>query len=178
MGAAGGGGTLARLRGLVAAAGRAAAGTAGWGAAGWLFGAPVGGGAWRGTAAWAALMAAFTALPAVWFGLPARPWEPWRLLVVAAGLRSAGRPPEAGEAAAVEPARAFREGFCGWAGAGAALGAWAGAGALVLDWQAWWQAWPLPCCAGAILGFALGAGACLVRELRAGRPGRARGKAD
>lgn len=37
-------------------------------------------------------------------------------------------------------------------GYGCAVGAWAGCFVLPLDWDRWWQQWPLPCCFGAILG--------------------------
>ncbi|CAN0237052.1 unnamed protein product [Pylaiella littoralis] len=40
--------------------------------------------------------------------------------------------------------------------AGCALGAWLGAIPLCLDWEQPWQAWPLPMCAGGLLGFSLG----------------------
>lgn len=32
------------------------------------------------------------------------------------------------------------------------IGTWFGAFLLVLDWDRWWQAWPIPCLMGAILG--------------------------
>eukprot|EP00752_Nemacystus_decipiens_P012558 g11122.t1 len=40
--------------------------------------------------------------------------------------------------------------------AGCALGAWLGAIPLCLDWEQPWQGWPLPMCAGGLLGFSLG----------------------
>ena len=42
---------------------------------------------------------------------------------------------------------------------GALLGAWAGGFVVPLDWQAPWQAWPLPVIYGAVFGHALGAAA-------------------
>uniref|UniRef100_A0A183E2G4 Phosphatidylinositol glycan, class F n=1 Tax=Gongylonema pulchrum TaxID=637853 RepID=A0A183E2G4_9BILA len=36
------------------------------------------------------------------------------------------------------------------------FGAWLGAIALPLDWDRWWQRWPLPCVFGALLGACCG----------------------
>ncbi|CAN0484843.1 unnamed protein product, partial [Scytosiphon promiscuus] len=36
------------------------------------------------------------------------------------------------------------------------LGAWLGAIPLCLDWEQPWQEWPLPMCAGGLLGFSAG----------------------
>lgn len=38
---------------------------------------------------------------------------------------------------------------------GCALGAWTGCFVLPLDWDRWWQQWPLPCCFGALAGASL-----------------------
>ena len=35
---------------------------------------------------------------------------------------------------------------------GCAIGAWFGCFVLPLDWDRWWQQWPLPCCFGALFG--------------------------
>lgn len=37
------------------------------------------------------------------------------------------------------------------------LGAWLGALVIPLDWDRWWQEWPISCCFGAILGAFYGA---------------------
>ncbi|XP_037087952.1 glycosylphosphatidylinositol anchor biosynthesis protein 11-like isoform X2 [Pollicipes pollicipes] len=42
------------------------------------------------------------------------------------------------------------------AAAGALVGAWLGAFVIPLDWDRPWQVWPVPCCAGAQLGSAVG----------------------
>ncbi|TNN18966.1 Phosphatidylinositol-glycan biosynthesis class F protein [Schistosoma japonicum] len=39
---------------------------------------------------------------------------------------------------------------------GCVIGAWLSAGFLVLDWDRPWQAWPIPCVVGAILGTFVG----------------------
>ena len=39
----------------------------------------------------------------------------------------------------------------------AALGAWLGALVLPLDWDRWWQQWPISCCFAAVLGAIYGA---------------------
>ena len=36
------------------------------------------------------------------------------------------------------------------------IGAWMGAFTLPLDWERWWQEWPLPCMFGAIGGYVAG----------------------
>jgi hypothetical protein len=41
----------------------------------------------------------------------------------------------------------------GW---GASLGAWCGAMVIPLDWDRPWQKWPIPCVAGAVVGFGVG----------------------
>lgn len=40
-------------------------------------------------------------------------------------------------------------------GLGAILGAWIGVWPIPLDWEVWWQAWPIPCFTGAIFGYVL-----------------------
>lgn len=40
--------------------------------------------------------------------------------------------------------------------AGALFGTWLGAFVIPLDWDRWWQEWPLPCIFGAIGGFTIG----------------------
>lgn len=35
---------------------------------------------------------------------------------------------------------------------GCSVGAWFGCFVLPLDWDRWWQQWPLPCCFGALIG--------------------------
>lgn len=35
---------------------------------------------------------------------------------------------------------------------GGAIGSWFGCFVLPLDWDRWWQQWPVPCCFGALLG--------------------------
>ncbi|CAH8617533.1 unnamed protein product [Schistosoma rodhaini] len=44
------------------------------------------------------------------------------------------------------------EKFVAFIGYGCVIGAWLSAGFLVLDWDRPWQAWPIPCIIGAILG--------------------------
>lgn len=43
-----------------------------------------------------------------------------------------------------------------WPGVLAMLGAYLGAAAIPLDWDRWWQRWPLPCLIGALAGFPIG----------------------
>lgn len=38
---------------------------------------------------------------------------------------------------------------------GAILGAWIGVWPIPLDWEVWWQNWPIPCFTGAIIGYIL-----------------------
>ena len=38
---------------------------------------------------------------------------------------------------------------------GAILGAWFGVWPVPLDWERWWQAWPIPCLVGSLLGYSL-----------------------
>ncbi|CAH8600116.1 unnamed protein product [Schistosoma curassoni] len=44
------------------------------------------------------------------------------------------------------------EKFVAFIGYGCVIGAWLSAGFLVLDWDRPWQAWPIPCIIGAVLG--------------------------
>jgi phosphatidylinositol glycan class F len=44
--------------------------------------------------------------------------------------------------------------YYGWVGAW--FGAWLGAIVLPLDWERWWQEWPLPCVFGAWMGHGVG----------------------
>uniref|UniRef100_A0AC34QGL2 Phosphatidylinositol-glycan biosynthesis class F protein n=1 Tax=Panagrolaimus sp. JU765 TaxID=591449 RepID=A0AC34QGL2_9BILA len=39
---------------------------------------------------------------------------------------------------------------------GTILGAWLGAFVIPLDWDRWWQVWPLPCLFGCSVGFIFG----------------------
>uniref|UniRef100_A0AC34FFB7 Glycosylphosphatidylinositol anchor biosynthesis protein 11 n=1 Tax=Panagrolaimus sp. ES5 TaxID=591445 RepID=A0AC34FFB7_9BILA len=39
---------------------------------------------------------------------------------------------------------------------GTIIGAWIGAFVIPLDWDRWWQEWPLPCLFGAFAGFVIG----------------------
>lgn len=48
---------------------------------------------------------------------------------------------------------------------GCALGAWTGCLVLPLDWDRWWQQWPLPCCFGAVMGACLAALIYLISPL-------------
>lgn len=41
---------------------------------------------------------------------------------------------------------------------GAAAGAWLGAIPIPLDWDRWWQEWPITCVVGGVLGAIVGAG--------------------
>lgn len=36
---------------------------------------------------------------------------------------------------------------------GAVAGAWFGVWPVPLDWERWWQAWPIPCLVGSLLGY-------------------------
>lgn len=36
---------------------------------------------------------------------------------------------------------------------GGVLGAWIGVWPIPLDWEVWWQNWPIPCFTGAIVGY-------------------------
>lgn len=38
----------------------------------------------------------------------------------------------------------------------AVVGSWFGAMVIPLDWDRWWQEWPISCCIGAILGAVIG----------------------
>lgn len=38
----------------------------------------------------------------------------------------------------------------------AIIGSWFGALVIPLDWDRWWQEWPISCCFGALIGFVLG----------------------
>ncbi|CBJ31716.1 conserved unknown protein [Ectocarpus siliculosus] len=87
------------------------------------------------TAAFSLLMSSFTSLPVS--VTSHRPLEAF-----AAFLR--GTRPALHELGAMVPA------------ACCVLGAWLGAIPLCLDWEQPWQAWPLPMCAGGLLGFSLG----------------------
>jgi GPI ethanolamine phosphate transferase 2/3 subunit F len=49
----------------------------------------------------------------------------------------------------------------------AIIGAWLGAFVIPLDWDRWWQQWPLPCCFGALGGASLGLVANSLRKFRA-----------
>uniref|UniRef100_A0A7E4VWH6 Phosphatidylinositol-glycan biosynthesis class F protein n=1 Tax=Panagrellus redivivus TaxID=6233 RepID=A0A7E4VWH6_PANRE len=40
--------------------------------------------------------------------------------------------------------------------AGTLLGTWLGAFTIPLDWDRWWQVWPLPCVFGAVIGAVVG----------------------
>ena len=39
---------------------------------------------------------------------------------------------------------------------GAVIGAWCGALVIPLDWDRWWQEWPLSCCFGSLVGSLFG----------------------
>jgi phosphatidylinositol glycan class F len=39
---------------------------------------------------------------------------------------------------------------------GAVIGAWCGALVIPLDWDTWWQEWPISCCFGTLAGAVLG----------------------
>jgi len=39
---------------------------------------------------------------------------------------------------------------------GAILGAWLGAFVIPLDWDRWWQVWPIPCIFGSVTGSTIG----------------------
>lgn len=43
-----------------------------------------------------------------------------------------------------------------WSGMTAMIGAYLGAAAIPLDWDRWWQRWPLPCLIGGVGGLPLG----------------------
>lgn len=43
-----------------------------------------------------------------------------------------------------------------WAGLAGMMGAYLGAAAIPLDWDRWWQQWPLPSIIGALFGYPLG----------------------
>jgi phosphatidylinositol glycan class F len=43
-----------------------------------------------------------------------------------------------------------------WVSHGSIVGAWCSAFVIPLDWDRWWQAWPIPCCFGAIFGAFIG----------------------
>ncbi|VDD76648.1 unnamed protein product [Mesocestoides corti] len=47
---------------------------------------------------------------------------------------------------------------------GTLVGTWSSAFVLVLDWDRPWQAWPIPCVMGAVIGFSLGFFAFLLRR--------------
>eukprot|EP00727_Mastigamoeba_balamuthi_P003774 m51a1_g13394 hypothetical protein (245) ;mRNA; f:353-1259 len=49
--------------------------------------------------------------------------------------------------------------------AGACLGAWVSAFVIPLDWDRPWQAWPIPCTVGALVGCFAGSLVCTAREL-------------
>lgn len=51
-----------------------------------------------------------------------------------------------------------------WSGMAAMLGAYLGTAAVPLDWDRWWQRWPLPCLIGALGGFPLGHLVALVTD--------------
>lgn len=38
---------------------------------------------------------------------------------------------------------------------GGVLGAWGGVWPIPLDWEVWWQAWPIPCFVGALVGYVI-----------------------
>nr|CAH8861512.1 unnamed protein product [Trichobilharzia regenti] len=48
------------------------------------------------------------------------------------------------------------EKYVAFIGYGCIVGAWLSAGFLILDWDRPWQAWPIPCVVGAILGALIG----------------------
>eukprot|EP00903_Cladosiphon_okamuranus_P018248 g16787.t1 len=87
------------------------------------------------TAVFSLLMASLTTLPV-------SVSSPWPLEACAGFLR--GTRPAVHVPGTMVPA------------AGCALGAWLGAIPLCLDWEQPWQGWPLPMCAGGLLGFSLG----------------------
>ncbi|KAI6183782.1 Nitrogen permease regulator 2 [Aphelenchoides bicaudatus] len=43
-----------------------------------------------------------------------------------------------------------------WSSYGSLLGAWFSAFVIPLDWDRYWQRWPIPCVIGSIVGFLLG----------------------
>lgn len=50
--------------------------------------------------------------------------------------------------------------------AGAVVGAWFGASPVPLDWERWWQVWPVPSLSGALLGYFIALFVTLVRFIR------------
>ena len=52
-----------------------------------------------------------------------------------------------------------------WAGLAAMGGAYLGAAAIPLDWDRWWQQWPLPCLIGALAAFPLGYFVAFISDL-------------
>ena len=129
----------------------------------WIFGAPSPSfgstgeiEATAGLAIWATLHATLTVGPA-WAVLGAK-GDAWFRVLLRCDPRN------------VDEARALY-GF-----AGASAGAWTGAAVLPLDWEAWWQRWPLPLFCGTAVGFLL---ACAAVRLSWGqREERARGERE
>ena len=134
------------------------------------------------TAHLAALLASLTLVPgAVRHGMPLddAAAEKWAALVTAPRRARAPRPPPSSKKtrrrgrAPPSPLRLgeFERADLLWVlgGWGASLGAWCGAMVIPLDWDRPWQKWPIPCVAGAVAGFGVGALAAAARVARAAR---------